>query len=315
MLIASDHPDQAYQHTLKSIIHCTGVGLHSGKKLSMRLAPAEINSGIIFVRTDLRGGRAVIPGSWENAVETPLCTMVANEEGVSVGTIEHLMAALAGCGIDNVVVEIDGPELPIMDGSAEPFVFLIECAGISTQAALRQMIQILRPVSVGDTGRHASLQPADQSRFSFEIDFADTVVARQRASFTLSDGAFKTELCRARTFGFLHEVDELRRNGLARGGSLDNAIVINGDAILNEGGLRYRDEFVRHKILDSIGDLYLAGAPILGHFHGFRSGHATSCRLLQALFANPANWRWTDSEGGEALVPVSYPYQPTVARA
>jgi len=193
-------------------------------------------------------------------------------------------------GVDNAVIEIDGPEVPVMDGSAAPSVFLIECAGLADQGVARQVIRVLRPVSVGDNNRRASLSPASGSSFTFEIDFDTAAMTHHFGRFVLEDGSFKYELARARTFGFLHEVEGLRKLGLARGGSLENAVVISGDQILNEDGLRYEDEFVRHKILDSIGDLYLAGTPIIGHFHGWRSGHALNNQLLRAMLADASAW-------------------------
>jgi len=302
------------QRTLKSPIHCTGVGLHSGVKVSMKLLPAEPDSGIRFVRTDLRGGRAEIPATWDNVTDTRLCTVVGNADGVTVGTIEHLMAALRGCGVDNVTIELDGIEVPVMDGSAAPFVFLIECAGVVDQAAPRAVIRVLKEITVGDGIRHATLSPGLGSTFSFEIDFASAAVARQKGFVTLADGTFKAEVARARTFGFLHEVDQMRRLGLARGGSLDNAIVIQGDRVLNEGGLRYTDEFVRHKILDSIGDSYLAGAQIVGHFHGCRSGHALNNEVLRTLFADPDAWM-LDTADNVALSAVWPEHRRAAARA
>lgn len=279
------------QKTLKRAIHCKGVGLHSGKPVTMRLLPAPADSGISFVRTDLDGAaRAPIAARWNRVVDTKLCTVVANDAGASVGTIEHLMAALRGCDIDNAVIELDGPEVPAVDGSSEPFVFLIDCAGTVEQVAARQAIRVLKSVSVGTETHQASLQPGSSCSFSFEIDFASNAIKHQDFFFALFDGNFRTELAQARTFGFLHEVEALRAMGLARGGSLDNAIVVDGDRILNSGGLRYTDEFVRHKVLDCIGDLYLAGLPILGHFHGFRSGHALNNQLLHRLFADPTAW-------------------------
>ncbi|HYE01036.1 MAG TPA: UDP-3-O-acyl-N-acetylglucosamine deacetylase, partial [Alphaproteobacteria bacterium] len=212
-----------------------------------------------------------------------------------VSTIEHLMAALAGCGVDNAVVTVDAPEVPIMDGSSAPFVFLIECAGMAAQDEPRQVIEVLKRVEVRDGDRIASLAPSRDFRLSFEIDFASGAVRRQAWELRLRDGAFKSELARARTFGFLHEVEHLRSIGLAQGGSLDNAIVISGDRVLNEGGLRFRDEFVRHKILDAVGDLYCAGAPIRGHYHGHKAGHGITNLLLRALFADESAWRWADA--------------------
>jgi UDP-3-O-[3-hydroxymyristoyl] N-acetylglucosamine deacetylase len=200
------------------------------------------------------------------------------------------MAAFAGAEIDNVIVEIDGPEVPIMDGSAAPFVFLIECAGLQEQDAPRRAIKILKPVTVGESGKSASLLPDHGFSMSFEIDFASRAVSRQDLNLVFDSETFKSEIARARTFGFLHEIDRMRAAGLARGGSLDNAVVVSGDRVLNAGGLRFADEFVRHKLLDAVGDLYLAGGPIIGHFRGVRSGHSLTRRLLAALFADPDAW-------------------------
>lgn len=292
------------QQTLKGAIHCTGTGLHSGARVSMTLRPAPAGSGVVFVRTDWRGADPEVPARWDAVVDTRLCTVVGNADGATVGTVEHLMAALAGCGIDNCRIELDGPEVPIMDGSAAPFVFLIECAGTAEQDAPRLALRVLRPVVVEEAGKSAALLPSDVPAYGMEIDFASAAVARQRGRVELLDGVFKREIARARTFGFLHEVEAMRKAGLARGGSLENAIVVSGDTVLNEGGLRFEDEFVRHKILDGIGDLYLAGAPILGRFHGVRSGHALNNRLLRALFADDAAWTWeAEAAPGEAYLP------------
>ena len=280
------------QQTLKGAIHCTGVGLHSGAKVSMMLRPAPADTGIVFLRTDVPADRAEIRARWDAVVDTRLCTVVGNAHGITVGTIEHLMAAFRGLGVDNCIVELDGAEVPVMDGSAAPFVFLVECAGLIEQSAARKVIRVLKPVVVLDGDKSATLRPAAQSGFGMEIEFASGAIARQRGQLRLAGGAFKAEVARARTFGFLHEVEAMRKAGLARGGSLDNAVVVSGDKVLNEGGLRYRDEFVRHKILDAVGDLYLAGAPILGQFHGVKTGHALNNRLLHALFADQDAWTW-----------------------
>jgi len=281
----------APQKTLKAAIHCRGVALHSGARVGMTLHPAPPNAGILFRRSDKAG--AEIEAHWLNAVETPLCTRLENDQGLSVATIEHLMGALAGLEIDNAVIELDGPEVPVMDGSAAPFVFLIECAGIVEQEVPRRAIKVLKPVSVSEAGKSASLLPDDGFSMSFAIDFASGAISRQDITIALDPESFKADISRARTFGFLHEVDQMRAAGLARGGSLENAVVINGDEVLNREGLRYVDEFVRHKVLDALGDLYLAGAPIIGHFRGMRSGHALNCRLLQTLFADPSAWCFT----------------------
>lgn len=280
----------AAQRTLKSPIQCTGVALHSGAATRLFIKPGEIDSGIRFVRTDVPGG-AVIPALWDRVADTRLCTTLANEQGVAVGTVEHLMAAFAGCGVDNAVVEIDGPEVPIMDGSAQPFVFLIECAGVVEQSAPRRVIRVLKEVVVDDGRNWASLSPSDRLSVDLEIDFTSSAVSRQAISLGVVNGTFCRELARARTFGFLNEVEQLRAAGLARGGSLDNAIVVNGDQILNKGGLRYDDEFVRHKALDAIGDLYLAGGYVIGRFSGFCSGHNLNNQVLRALFADSSAWR------------------------
>jgi UDP-3-O-[3-hydroxymyristoyl] N-acetylglucosamine deacetylase len=302
------------QRTIKSPIHCRGVGLHSGAKIAMVLRPAPRDSGIVFQRTDPQGAGAVVAATWRNAVDSALCTRIHNGEGISISTIEHLMAAFAGAEIDNIVVEIDGPEVPIMDGSAAPFLFLIECAGIAEQDAPRRAIKILKTVTVADRGKSVSLMPDHGFSMSFEIDFASRVVSRQDISVVFDSETFKSEISRARTFGFLHEVDQMRAAGLARGGSLDNAVVVSGDTILNEGGLRYSDEFVRHKLLDSLGDLYLAGAPFIGHFRGVRSGHALNRQLLEALFADPTAWCETTLSRGAALETSSWSEQ-RLARA
>ena len=303
--------DSGYQQTLKNAIHCSGIGLHSGAKISMTLNPGAANSGIVFRRRDL-GGKPVVRACYATAQETPLCTTVA-EGPVKVATIEHLMSALAACGVDNAEIDLDGPEVPIMDGSAAPFVFLVECAGIETQPAPRRAIRILKTIAIDDGARHASLAPSRSFWIDFEIDFDSEVIARQAWSGGINRQQFKSDLARARTFGFLQEVDHLRRNGLARGGSLDNAVVIDGNGVMNEGGLRFDDEFVRHKVLDSIGDLYLAGAPILGRFSGHKTGHATNLRLLRAVFADDSAWCWVDLARPDIMPGASVPPARAVA--
>lgn len=275
------------QRSIKTSIHCTGIGVHSGRKTSLRLVPAPINSGIRFVRTDVTDRDNVIPAAWDRVTETQLCTVISNDAEVTVSTVEHVMAALRGCSIDNVVVELDGPEVPIMDGSSEPFVFLIECAGIEVQSAPRQMLKILKEVVIEEEGKFAKLLPNAEQVFGFDIDFAPRLDVQQRYELTVTPANFKRHVSHARTFGFLEDVDKLRAMGLARGGSLDNAVVISGDKVMNKGGLRYEDELVRHKVLDAVGDLYLAGAPILGRYEGYRAGHALNNQLLHAVFADP----------------------------
>lgn len=282
--------DVVRQRTLKSAISCKGVALHSGDAVSLTLKPADADTGVIFVRTDVTDRDAVVPATWDRVVDTRLCTAIGNQDGVTVGTIEHLMAALAGCGIDNALVEVGGPEVPIMDGSSEPFVFLIECAGVIELAAPRRVIRVLKAVDVHVGESRAALAPGDCATLDVEIDFDSQVIANQTLSMGLVNGAFCKELARARTFGFLHEVEQMRAAGLAKGGSLDNAIVVSQDGIMNDEGLRFDDEFVRHKMLDAVGDLYLAGGHIIGQFSGHRSGHAVNNALLKALFADDDAW-------------------------
>ena len=281
------------QQTLKNSIHCSGVALHSGAKVSMVLHPAEADTGIVFRRTDSAGGSEV-QALWRNAVETPLCTTLVDAKGNQVATVEHLMSALNACGVDNAVIELNGPEVPIMDGSAAPFVFLIECAGVEVQSSPRRALRVLSEVSVSEPHRSASLAPGSGFTVGFEIDFPNTLIGHQEWFTEVSENAFKRDVARARTFGFVQDIEKMRAMGLARGGSLENAIVVNGQEILNEEGLRFANEFVRHKVLDSIGDLYLVGTPIIGHFQGDRAGHALTLRLLQALFAEEEAWEWTE---------------------
>lgn len=283
------------QRTLKRSIGCTGIGLHCGQRVGMTLHPAKPNTGIVFKRSDIAAKGAIIPALWSHVVDTRMCTVIGNEEGVVVGTVEHLLAAFAGIGIDNVLVEVNGAEVPIMDGSAAPFVFLMECAGLCEQDARRRVIHLRKKVQVSDEERLAALYPTI-SGFSVgcEIVFPARAVARQAYAMAVTPPAFSAEISRARTFGFLEEVAQLRAAGLARGGSLDNAIVISGDKVMNEEGLRFDDEFVRHKILDAIGDLYLAGRPLVGHFHGYCSGHTLNNRLLRTLLADLEAWTEED---------------------
>ncbi len=294
------------QRTLKTAIGCSGVGLHSGAKITMVLHPAEADTGIRFRRTDIAGKGAVIPARWDQVGDTRMNTSLTGVNGISVGTVEHLMAALAGMGIDNCLIEINGPEVPVMDGSAAPFLFLIECAGVIELSAVRMALRILRPVSVQEGGASATLMPGSGFSVSFEIDFGCDAISRQELSVGLDRGVFRAEIARARTFGFEQDVARLRAAGLARGGSLDNAVVIDatGTRVLNEDGLRYGDEFVRHKILDAVGDLFLAGMPVEGAFHGCRSGHALTNRLLRTLFADASAWAVVPASAARAMAGV-----------
>ncbi|MGE0253267.1 MAG: UDP-3-O-acyl-N-acetylglucosamine deacetylase [Alphaproteobacteria bacterium] len=285
------------QQTLRHAISCSGTGLHSGAAVRMTLLPAAPDSGIVFRRSDLGDAAPLVPATIDHVIDDRLCTTVGFRGGPSVATIEHLMAALRGMGVDNAEIVIDGPEVPVMDGSAAPFVFLLECAGLAAQSAPRRAIEVLRPVRVAKDGAEATLVPGAGFSAGCEIEFASQAIGRQRLTVSLVNGTFKNDIARARTFGFAHEVDRLRAAGLARGGSLDNAVVVAGDRVLNDDGLRWTDEFVRHKILDSIGDLYLAGAPIVGRFHGYRSGHALNHLLVRTLLADRGAWRWTGGDG------------------
>lgn len=278
---------------LASSIGCRGIGLHSGRTISLTLHPGALGSGIIFHRSDLG---LDIPARHDLVCETRLCTQIGlpgNPEA-RVGTIEHVMAALAAAGIDDAVVELDGPEVPILDGSATPFLFLIDCAGTVEQYAARSTIEVLRTVRVEDKhGAWAELSPNSETAFDAEltIDFGETAIGRQSMSLRVSAESFRTELANARTFTLAEDVSRLRAAGLAQGGSLANAVVVDGPMILNPGGLRSPDEFVRHKLLDVVGDLALAGAPLAARFRGHRSGHALNNQLLLALFEDRRNWR------------------------
>ncbi len=281
----------------------------------MTINPAPANTGITFVREDLPRGEGTVAARYQNVVDTDYNTSIGNKGGARIATVEHLLAALSGCGIDNAVVEIDGPEVPAMDGSAGPFVFLIECAGVESQDALRCVIRILKTVEVRKGGRSARLSPADTFTIGFEIGYDNPVIGTQAYQVKPLNGAFKTELCQARTYGFAHEVEAMRAQGLARGGSLDNAVVISDDRVLNAEGLRFADEFVRHKILDAMGDLYLAGGPMLGRYDGTRAGHAFNHALLSALFADKGAWRLETAEAPAPEFEHRWEGAPAVATA
>jgi UDP-3-O-[3-hydroxymyristoyl] N-acetylglucosamine deacetylase len=279
-----------FQHTLRGPIAFEGVGLHSGQTMKCVLRPAPTGAGVSFVRTDLAGDNRIV-ASAEAVIRTQLGTVIGNAAGAEVSTIEHLMAAFAALGVDNVVVELDGPELPIMDGSAQPFVRLIDRAGLKRQAAPRRYIEIVEPIEVVDGDKRAALVPAERFEMAFEIAFTSAAIGGQRIDIVLDEAAFRGELAESRTFGFLHEVEALRKAGLARGGSMDNCLVIDGDELMNPDGLRIRDEFVRHKALDALGDLYLLGAPVIGRFEGVLAGHTLNNALARALLARPEAWR------------------------
>ncbi|MBI4357390.1 MAG: UDP-3-O-acyl-N-acetylglucosamine deacetylase [Gammaproteobacteria bacterium] len=294
------------QRTLKNTIQATGVGLHMGEKVHLVLKPASTDTGIVFRRVDL-SPVVEIPAKAEYVADTNMCTTLM-KKGVRISTVEHLLSAIAGCGIDNCVCEVNAPEVPIMDGSAAPFVFLIQSAGIEEQEAPKKFIRITKKVSVKSQEKWATFLPFDGFKVSFSIDFNHPVLKRYpyQASVDFSSTSFVKEVSRARTFGFLSDVERLRANQLALGGSMDNAVVIDRYAILNEGGLRYHDEFVKHKILDAIGDLYLLSYSLIGAFSGYRSGHSLNNQLIRKLQRDKGAWEIVTFEESEHVVPISY---------
>ena len=293
------------QRTLKNSIRATGVGLHTGKKVLMTLFPAPPDSGIVFRRTDLVPS-VDIPAHAENVGETTLGTTLHMGDA-KISTVEHLLSALAGLGIDNLVVEVSAPEVPIMDGSAGPFVFLLQSAGIEEQKAPKRFIRILESVRVEDGDKWACFDPYDGFKVNFEIEFNHPTFKKhsQVATMDFSTTSFLREVSRARTFGFMRDLESLRAHNLALGGNLDNAIVLDDNRILNEDGLRYEDEFVKHKILDAIGDLYLLGHSLIGEFSGFKSGHALNNKLLRKLISTASAWREVTFESLKDA-PISY---------
>lgn len=276
------------QRTLRREVGCTGIGLHTGERVGIKVRPAPPDTGICFVRTDLPGS-PMIKASFENVVDTTLATTIGRN-GCRVATIEHLMAAFFGLGVDNAVVEIDGPEVPIMDGSAAPFVFLLRSAGIKPQNKAKKFFVIKRPFHIEDGDRSVSISPSKELRIIYTINFNHPLLRDQTFDTTFSSKEFTKEISRARTFGFLKDVQALKKAGLAKGGSLDNAIVVDDFKLLNEDGLRYEDEFVRHKILDFIGDLSILGAPVIGHFEVKRSGHFLNQEMLRKLMKSRDHW-------------------------
>jgi UDP-3-O-[3-hydroxymyristoyl] N-acetylglucosamine deacetylase len=269
----------------------------------MRLLPADADSGIRFVRTDVPAADRVIPAHWRNVFDTQLCTGIANGHGVAVRTVEHLLAALRGCEVDNATIEVDGAEVPIMDGSAEPFVSLIRRIGVVRQPAPRRAILIERPVVVANGDKFAVLLPHPTPWVTVEISFPTPAIGHQRLSIPLESETFAREVASARTFGFAHDIARLRDHGLAMGGSLRNAILIDGNRIVNEEGLRFPNEFVRHKVLDAVGDLALLGMPVIGHLHAFKCGHALVHELLRELYREREAWRIVTL--GEEQVPAT----------
>lgn len=278
------------QRTLKRQVKLVGKGLHSGARASVRILPASAEYGIWFRRVDVTGRDNLIPALWDQVVDTQLCTRLGNAAGVEVSTVEHLMAALAGCGVHNALIEVDGPEVPILDGSARPFVAAILRAGLRELDAPVRAIRVLREVSVSFEGVRAQLAPADELEIAFEIDFDEPAIGRQAERLRMSNGSFVRELSDCRTFCRRRDVEAMRAAGLALGGGLENAIVVDGARVLNPEGFRRADECVRHKMLDALGDLALAGAPIFGRYTGWRAGHRATNLLLRELFATPGAW-------------------------
>ncbi|GLK63828.1 UDP-3-O-acyl-N-acetylglucosamine deacetylase [Paracoccus kondratievae] len=278
------------QITIAQKAQFRGVGLHSGAAVRLVILPAPVDHGIVFVRTDLDGAR--IPARWDHVTPSQLCTLLDNGEGATVSTVEHVMAALTGTGINNAVVEVNGPEVPILDGSSAPFVRGILEAGLRQQNAPLRAIRVLREVEVQQGEAYARLSPADHLEIHFDIDFVDAAIGHQEKRLDMANGTFVHELMDSRTFCRKADVVKMQESGLALGGTYLNAVVFDGDKVLSPGGLRHRDEAVRHKMLDAVGDLALAGAPLLARYTGHRAGHAMTNRLLRALFAQPDAWEW-----------------------
>lgn len=278
------------QRTLAAPLTIAGIGVHSGATATLHLLPAPVDTGIYFVRVDVTDQPNRIPARWDCVVDTRMCTVLANTAGVSVATVEHLMAALRGCDVTNVIIEIDGPEIPIMDGSSAPFITAIDAVGTTQQSAPVYAIKVLKPVRVQDGDKVVTLAPAQTASYEGDIDFDHQSIGCQSYRMTLLNGNFRHELSSARTFGFFDDVEALRKMGLARGGSLDNAIVIDRDGVMNPGGLRFDDEFIRHKLLDAVGDMYLAGAPMIAAYTARKPSHALNNALLRELFAHKDAW-------------------------
>jgi UDP-3-O-[3-hydroxymyristoyl] N-acetylglucosamine deacetylase len=281
----------AFQHTLAGPAIFAGLGVHTGEHVRVAIRPAAADAGIVFVRTDIKDRDNRVPVSGDGVIRTELGTVIGNAAGVTVSTIEHLMAAMCALGVDNAVVELDGPEVPIMDGSAEPFVQILDRAGRRRQEAARRFIEITDRIEVIEGDKRATLTPSDRFEVAFEIAFNSAAIGRQRVDVVADEAGFREELSNCRTFGFLKDVEALRAKGLARGGSMENAVVLDGDRVLNPEGLRRPDEFVRHKALDAVGDLYVLGMPIVGRFEGVLAGHGLNNMAVRQLLAQPQAWR------------------------
>lgn len=275
------------QKTLRDRVNLSGVGVHSGKPVTMSLCPGDPNTGIVFVRTNIPGSADIeIPAVSSSVSGTQLCTILGDPGGAFVSTVEHLMAALSAMGIDNLSIEIDGPEAPIMDGCAEAFVDAIDQTGLEVQKAKRQFIRVVKPIRIEEGDAYAEFRPYEGRRFEAIIDYEDSVIGRQEFGIDLTPSSFRREISRARTFGFMRDVERLWEAGFALGSSLDNSVVVGDEGVINPEGLRHPDEFVRHKILDAVGDLALAGAPILGVFRAYKGGHRINATALKALLAD-----------------------------
>lgn len=293
-----------YQRTLAQSVQVTGVGLHSGERVVLTLYPAAENSGISFKRTDLQGVQGEVFSLTPYLInDTRLSSTVITEHGVRVGTIEHIMSALAAYGIDNALIELNAPEIPIMDGSSLPFIYLLQDAGVVNQKALKRFLKINKPVEIKEAGKWVRFLPYDGFKVTLTIEFDHPVFNRSHPTFEIdfSRQSYVEEIARARTFGFMQEVEMMRSHNLGLGGNLNNAIVIDETDVLNPEGLRYPDEFVRHKILDAIGDLYIVGHPIIGAFEGYKSGHAINNALLRAVLADESNYEWVEFDDDETL--------------
>jgi len=314
-----------YQNTIRKAVHCSGVGLHSGKKINMTLNPAGANTGIHFVRSDV-AGKNFIPAYMNRVVDTTMATTLS-EGNASIATTEHLLAAVNGLSIDNILIEVDGPEIPIMDGSSSPFVDLLLAAGSKQQKSYRRLVKITQEISFRDGDRHISIFPYDGFKVTAEINFNHDSIKRQVYSVSVSAQKFIAEISKARTFGFLEDVEKLQQNGLALGASLENAVGMDENGILNEEGLRYNNEFVRHKIVDIIGDMTLLGCPILGHVVAYKSGHSQHLKLMKKIAARPESWEFVElkkdgqlsvlnkfvsktKEAGNRLLPILSPATP-----
>ena len=299
-----------YQRTIKNSISCSGVGLHSGSQVTMMLRPAPADAGIVFVRTDLNG--ATVRAVASNTAATSYATTL-RQNGVSIQTVEHLLAALAGLGISNLFVDLDADEVPILDGSAGPFIRMIAEAGILVQEKVQPVLKVTRPIFVREGSKQLAVWPADTTSISYLIDFDHPLLREQSRNYQVSEENFIREVADARTFGFLRDVQALQANGLAKGGSLENAVVLDADAVLNREGLRYQDEFVRHKILDIIGDLALVGMPVIGHVVAHKAGHGLNAQLVGKLLQSPTNWVLVGDPERTAPRRVPATYQESVA--